>query len=127
MVSTLVLTFIACHERMTEATDAPKMALKIALEALENDDYETYMSCVDYASDMDSMQMRNLCKVLRFHMSKQRAAHAPVVDIDMIDAVLKGDTVCTVYYQYTFADSVKEVASQKMVRKNGEWKLRLRN
>ncbi len=127
MVSTLVLTFIACHKAMTEPADAPKATLKSALEALNNDDIDAYIGFLDFGADMDSAQEASLRSVVRLHQQWHNTEHQEVKSVDVIDAVMKGDTVCTVYYQYTYSDSVKEVASQKMIRKNGVWKLRLRN
>lgn len=127
MVSTFVLTFFACHEAIVEPTDAPKEALKVALDALCNDDIDGYLAYVDFGAEMDSAQEKSLRSVIRLHKQWQQAEHSSVASIDIVDAVMKGDTVCTVFYQYLYADSVKEIASQKMVRKDGVWKLRLRN
>ena len=127
MVGTSVLTFIACHDEMKDPSDEAKKTLKTALDALSNGDVDTYLSLADFGTDMDSVQEASMRKVLRFHVDKMRKMHADVASIDIIDAAMKGDTVCTVYYQYTYSDSVKEVASQKMLMSNGAWKLRLRN
>ena len=120
----LLMCLVACSDKKEQA---PETALQTALEALEKEDYDSYLKAVDFGADMDSAQEAYMRDVLRQHLSWRRAKRENIVSIDMVDAIMKGDTVCTVYYQYTYADSTREVASQKMVRKGEVWKLRLRN
>ena len=103
------------------------MSLKEALEALEKDDHEAYLKHVDWGGEMDAVQTAYMKDVLRQHLGWRRSERAAVVSIDMIDAKMEGDTICTVYYQYAFADGTKEVVAQKMVRSGEDWKIRLRN
>ncbi|MBQ6965959.1 MAG: hypothetical protein IJP82_09790 [Bacteroidaceae bacterium] len=116
---------VSCQEKTFE--EAAKETLKGALEALNRDDYDAYLQYVDFGTEMDSAQEVFMRNVLKQHLGWQRAERAAVVSIDMIDAQMQSDSVYTVYYQYTFADSTKEVASQKMVRHGEKWKIRLRN
>lgn len=121
----LVLCLAACQK--PEGAEAAKVTLQEALEALNRDDHEAYLQHVDFGADMDSVQMAYMKEVWRQHLGWRRAERAAVTSIDMIDAKLHGDSICTVYYQYTFADGTKEVGSQKMVRHGEDWKIRLRN
>ncbi len=119
----LVLCLPACQEK----SGGPAHTLKEALEALEKEDYDAYLRCVDFGTEMDSMQVACMRQVLRQHVGWRRLKCPSVVSIDMIDSQMQGDSICTVYYQYTFADSTKDVGAQKMVRLGETWKIRLRN
>ena len=123
LVMFLVLCLVACQEK----SEGPMHALQEALEALNREDYDTYLQHVDFGTTMDSTQQAAMRQVLRQHLGWRQSERAAVVAINMVEAKMLGDSICTVYYQYTFADSTKEVASQKMVRHGEIWKLRLRN
>lgn len=99
----------------------------MALEALNQEDYDTYLKHVDFGAEMDSAQEASMRDALKQHLEWQRSEYASVMSIDIVDAKMRGDSICTVYYQYTFADGKKEVSSQKMVRQGEVWKIRLRN
>lgn len=120
-----LLCLVSCHEPTAE--EAAKGALREALEALGREDYDAYMAHVDFDMPMDSAQRAVMRDVLRQHLGWRHAQRARVVSVDLLDARMRGDSVCTVYYQYTFADSTKEAVAQKMVRNGAAWKLRLRN
>ena len=121
----LALCMSACHEPTAE--EAAKESLKVALDALCRDDYDAYLQHVDIGMPMDSAQRAFMRDVLRQHQEWKRAERAAIVSVDVIDARMFGDSICMLYYQYVFADSTREVVSQKMVRSGEEWKLRLRN
>ena len=123
MFSMLGLT--ACHKNTAE--EEAQMALKEALEALEKDDHGAYLKHVDWCGEMDADRETVMRNVLKQHMEWRRKERAAVVSIDMIDAKMDGDTICTVYYQYAFADGTQETGAQKMVRYGDDWKIRLRN
>ena len=119
----LVMCLVSCEEKERE----PEVVLKNALEALNREDYDAYLQRVDWGVEMDSTQTRYMKQALRQHVGWRRSERAAVVSIDVQDVKMQGDSVCTVYYQYTFADGTNEVSSQKMVRYGEDWKLRLRN
>lgn len=116
---------MACRELTPR--EAAQETLKEALEALNRDDHDAYLSHVDFGAEMDSVQTAYMKDLWRQHLGWQREERAAVVSLDMIDAKLYGDSICIVYYQYTYADGTQEVGSQKMVRHGEEWKIRLRN
>lgn len=118
-----LLCLVSCEEKERE----PEVVLKNALEALNREDYDAYLQRVDWGVEMDSTQTLYMKQALRQHMGWRRSERAAVVSIDVQDVKMQGDSVCTVYYQYTFADGTNEVSSQKMVRYGEDWKLRLRN
>ena len=119
----LVLCLVSCEEKERE----PEVVLKNALEALNREDYDAYLQRVDWGVEMDSTQVLYMKQALRQHLGWRRSERAAVVAIDVQDVKMQGDSICMVYYQYTFADGTKEVSSQKMVRYGEDWKIRLRN
>ena len=123
VISLFVLCLVSCEEQKHE----PEDTLKSALVALNEGNYDAYLQRVDFGADMDSAQMASMKDVLRQHLGWRRSERAAVVSIDIVDAKMQGDSISTVYYQYTFANNTTEVGSQKMVRYGEEWKLRLRN
>lgn len=98
-----------------------------ALEALNNGDYDTYMSHVDYGVEMDTARRMVIRNALRQHIGWRTARRASVKSIDIVDAEMEGDTSCTLFYRYTYADGTDEVAMQKMVLRREEWILKARN
>ena len=121
----LILCLSACHEKTTE--EVIKESLTVALEALERGDYNGYLHHVDMGAPMDSAQRAFMKDALRQHQEWKGAERPAVVSVDVVDIQLDGDSICTAYCQYTFADSTKEVMSHKMVRHGEKWKIRLRN
>lgn len=122
-----IFSFLLCLVSCEDKERAPEETLKVALEALNVEDFDAYLQRVDFGAEMDSAQMASMKDVLRQHLGWRRSERAAVVSIDMVDVKMQGDSVCTVYYQYTFADETKEVGAQKMVRYGDKWKIRLRN
>ena len=122
-----IFSFLLCLVSCEDKERAPEETLKVALEALNVEDFDAYLQRVDFGAEMDSAQMASMKDVLRQHLGWRRSERAAVVSIDMVDVKMQGDSVCTVYYQYTFANETKEVGAQKMVRHGDKWKIRLRN
>ncbi len=120
-----LLALVACHEPTSE--EVAKATLKAALTALDEGNYDAYLQHVDLGMELDSARKSFMDSLLRQHVGWRRSERAAVVAIDMVDATMQGDSICTVYCQYTFADSTKEVLSQKMVKQGEAWKIRLRN
>ena len=118
-----MLSLWSCEEKERE----PEIVLMKALEALNHEDYDAYLQRVDFGTGMDSVQTSYMKEALRQHLGWRRSERAAVMSIDILEKVMEEDSVCTVYYQYTFADDTKESGSQKMVRHGETWKLRLRN
>ncbi|MDO4201108.1 MAG: hypothetical protein Q4D25_03125 [Bacteroidales bacterium] len=119
----LMLSLWSCEEKERE----PEIVLMKALEALNHEDYDAYLQRVDFGTEMDSVQTFYMKEALRQHLGWRRSERAAVMSIDILEKVMEEDSVCTVYYQYTFVDDTKEAGSQKMVRHGETWKIRLRN
>ncbi|MCH5175893.1 MAG: DUF4878 domain-containing protein [Prevotellaceae bacterium] len=118
---------MACHNKITAPEDAPKEALLNALEALNSGDYDTYMSHVDYGVEMDTVRLLVMRNALQQHIGWRTERKSSVASIDIVDADMEGDSICKVFYRYTYADGTDEVAVQKMVRRGEEWMLKARN
>ncbi len=123
----LVTCIQACHQQIVYPEEAPKAALREALEALSAGDYDAYMAHLDYGRKLDSLELLTMKDVLRRHEEWKEAEREKVVGTQVVDVQMHSDTVCTVYYQYIFADSCRETVAQKMVAHNGVWKMRVRN
>lgn len=116
---------VSCHEPTAE--EVAKSTLQEALEALHREDFDGYLAHVDFGAPMETEQTAYMKDALRRHLGWLQSERPAVVSVDMIDIQMNGDSVCTVYCQYSYADNTKEVVAQKMVRNGEKWKIRLRN
>ena len=125
-ISVLILS--GCNgKKFVDQSEPAREVLMDALTAMEQHDYGRYMQHVDLGEEMDTLQVDFVHKALVQYQSRMEATRGRSVDVTIIDADMESDTVCSLFYQVTYADSTSEVASQKMVRTNGDWKIRLRN
>lgn len=123
----LLLFMTACQSGPKSPEEAAKVVLEEALEALQTGDFDLYFEHADFGVALDSFQMTSMKNVLRQHQEWKCAERAEVLAVEVIDVHLLNDSVCTAHYQYVFADSTREVVSQKMVRRGENWKIRVRN
>ncbi|MBQ9641732.1 MAG: hypothetical protein IJV06_09275 [Bacteroidaceae bacterium] len=124
----LLLLLSACWGGKKESpADEAKAVLVEALSALQVGNVDGYVQHVDFGGDMDSLQHSVLSALLRQHLDQRTQQRGALTGIEALDGKMRGDTVCTVFYQLTFADSTVEVASQKMVKVGSVWKIRVRN
>lgn len=120
--------FTSCNEnKNADPAEAPKKAFLEAMDYFISKDYDTYSQHLDYGVDMDSTQHTTMLSVLRQHQEWQETSKGSIDSCIAVGATLECDTVATVYYKLKFAGGTSEVSSQKMVRINGEWKIRVRN
>ena len=127
ILSVLMLSILSgCNFRDNDPAAVPKRVLLEALRHLETHDYDAYIENVDMRCLTDSQQTDIMLRALSQHQAWQEAKKGKA-DIDIVEAMMIGDTVCTVFYQLTFPDSTKEVSSQKMVLYDGQWRIRVRN
>lgn len=128
IISFCAFCFMSCHEeKVVDPTDAPKETLLSALEALNAGDYDSYLKNVDMGEDMDTFHVFFMKQVLKQHHEWIVQEKDSISSVQIVDVKMKNDSLATVYYQYVFGDSTTEVSSQKMMRIDGAWKLRLRN
>jgi len=123
----LLLCLSACMSDNRKPEDKAKAVLREALTALQRHDIDGYLLHVDRSTGMDDEQEAFIRRLLEQHQDWQDHVRGAVLEVETVDAEMQGDSVCTVFYQITFADSTVEVGSQKMVRAGEGWKIRNRN
>lgn len=121
----LVLVF-GCGEK-----ESPQKAVtesfEKAMNALNAHQFEEYFECVDYGCKMDSVQRDVLIKTYAQHQDMQEQERGTIHRMTVVDVAFSSDTVCDIYYELQFSDSVCDVFSQKMVKIGDVWKIRARN
>lgn len=127
ILSVSMLTILGgCNFQENDPAAVPKRVLLEALRHLEAHDYDAYLESVDMRCLTDSLQTDIMLRALSQHQTWQEVKKGKA-DIDIVEATMIGDTVCTVFYQLTYPDSTIEVSSQKMVLYEGQWRIRVRN
>lgn len=126
IIAVLILT-TGCKEEVTDPLAAPKQALEEALLKLYEHDYNSYIHSIDIGTEMDTVHVELMQNVYAQYQERIEATKGKPVSVKAIDAKMSNDSVCTVFYQITYADSTKEVSSQKMLLIGGTWKIRIRN
>ena len=121
-----VMSLAACRDKIVHPEDAARQAFSDAAAALERGDYEAYLSYVDYGAELDSAAAASMAEVVRRHEEWKRAEREDIVAVRVVDVSMESDSVCYIFYEHVFADSCRETASQKMVAKDGQWRLRVR-
>lgn len=120
--------FPSCKHDEVLPTEQAMNTLKTALVSLHNHDFDDYLQHVDDITGMDSIQLNLMSLLLEQHQDWQDQEKGAVAEINMSEVEMSGDSVCTVFYELVFADSTREVSSQKMVlNHDGAWRIRLRN
>ena len=61
------------------------------------------------------------------YLDRLQQSNGDLLNLNVVDVAFGSDTVCDVYYEMLFADSVAVQHCQKMVRIGDVWKLRVRN
>lgn len=118
---------VSCEESKTDPAEAPKAAFRQATDILMTGDYEAYSDHLDYGSDIDSSSRSVMLNVLKQHSEWQNAEKGGLDSCSIVAADMESDTVATIYYRLVFGNGTSEVSSQKMVRTDGVWKIRVRN
>lgn len=128
LLFTVVSLFSSCNKDEVMPSDLAKDTLKKALVLLHNHNFDEYMQYLDDVDDMDSVQLHYMHLLLAQHQDWQDQEKGAVAELNMSDAKMIGDTVCLVYYEIVFADSTREMSSQKMVMNaDKNWRIKLRN
>ncbi len=127
-VVALMLLLSGCfNERPISPQDAPKVALQKVLDSLHAGKYDTYINAIYDDTGHGILPKPIATKLLRQHVEAMRAGKGEPLSCSVHDAVFHTDTLATVYYVITFADSTVETNSQKMVRVGQDWKIVIRN
>lgn len=122
-----LLALIGCRQEVLTPEEAASQTFVNAFKELQMHNIDAYLQSVDFGAEPDSFQIAFMHTVLEQHQDWQEKEKGVMSDLVVVDTELQGDTVCYVYYDITFADNTHEVSSQKMVRTDGNWRIRLRN
>lgn len=121
-----IVTFVGCG-----GSDNPQKAVMESLEkamgALSAHQYEEYFNCVDFGSEIDSMQRDVLIKTYAQYQDQQEQRKGSFCKLTVVDIAFSSDTICDVCYEMLFPDSTTEMCSQKMIKIGDAWKIRARN
>ena len=125
LILSTALAFVSCSD------DSPHKVVsdtfEAAMDAFHNRRFDEYMESVDYGCEMDSIQKDVLVKTYSQYLDRMAQNDGALQSLNVVDVVFSSDTVCDVYYEMLFADSVAVQHCQKMVRTGDVWKLRVRN
>lgn len=127
VVTLVLLTSCWMLQKEVNNEEQARQALLDALTAINSHDFESYYNSLDFGTEFDSVQKQVVLSTIMQHQDWQDKRKGLVADISTISLDLVSDSVCIIFYQLTFSDSTKEVSSQKMVRCDEKWKLRMRN
>lgn len=128
ITAALLVCLAACREeKAADPADAPREAMMAALVALDSCDYDAYCRMADFNVGTDSARLRVFMDAVRQHQDWTHQTKGRLTSYSTLRADMESDTLAYVYYELVFQDSIREVVSQKMVRTNGEWKLRMRD
>lgn len=117
---------VSCAEPISPI-DSPEDILVNSMEALYMHDVEGYVENVDFGNSDDSIQRNLFVNILQQHQERTVFLKGKVDSCVAVDVKYSEDSVAIVYYKLFFSDGTSEVSSQKMVRVNEKWKIRIRN
>ena len=125
MACLCLLVLTACTD------DTPKVAsqkaLLNAMKLLEKGDLDKYYQCLDFGQELDSLTQAQAVKMWVMHQQINNKAKGKTLTTDVVKVDLLADTVALVYYKIKYESGNEEVSANKMVCRNGEWKIRVRN
>ena len=100
-----------------------------ALRSLYIDnDYNSYMKCVDYGMELDSVQQKVVETMYRQFTDKVKKQHGGVLEVSVESVETLGDSMTSfVHYQITYADSTRESSMLKVVSDGEGWRIKSRN
>lgn len=122
----VMVVFTACFDS-DEPEKAVVSAFSNAMLSLQQGDYETYMTHVDFGTDMDSIQRSYVVKALNQHKGRNIKEKMKLDSVNVVKVTFNSDSVCDVFYELKYVDSTREVSMQKMVKVGDDWKIRFRN
>lgn len=120
------LIFFGCKDA-APPMPAEQQVFLDAYHALDLHDYDAYLDFVDMEDNQDTAYVDLLKMVLNQHQEYQTKTKGSVTDVEIVDTKYEADSTCTIFYRLSFSNNASEVSSQKMVCKNGIWKVKLRN
>lgn len=110
-----------------DITMKPKQDLKSALEAYYDNRLDTFCLCVDYGTELDSIQRQIIRATYQRDVAYTNQTFAGVRAVEPKTVIFESDTVAMVMYDIVYGDQSRESSSQKMIKVGESWKLRVRN
>ena len=100
-----------------------------ALRSLYIDnDYNSFVNCVDYGTELDSVQQKVVEAMYRQFTDKVKQLHGGVLEVSVESVETLDDGVTSfVHYQITYADSTRESSMLKVVSDGEGWRIKSRN
>lgn len=93
-----------------------------------DNDYNSYMKCVDYGMELDSVQQKVVEAMYRQFTDKVKRQHGGVLEVSVESVENLDDGVTSfVHYQITYADSTRESSMLKVVSDGEGWRIKSRN
>lgn len=129
IIAALLLTIVptSCLHRSDNPTEEPRKAMQAALDAQLRGDDDAYIQHIDFALDADSTALP-LYRIL-FLQQKQRmkATRGGLMSAHIDTVRLLSDTVAGVFFTEIYANGDSVPSYHKLVRKQGVWRIRVRN
>ena len=127
MLFACMCLFYGCGgEKKTDATIAPRNAMEEALNAFYSNDFSSYVNMVDYGTELDSAERDVVLNIMSQYHERQSAKKGGVSRYEILSVDMPSDSLATVYYDLFFGNDSVEMCSEKMILRNGQWKIRVR-
>ena len=125
MACLCLLAMTACEEK--DAKVASQKALQKAMELLEEGEMDKYYEYLDFGQELDSLTQAQIAKMWVMHQQINANAKGKAIATKVVKVDLLADSVAVVYYKIKYESGNEEVSANKMVRKDGKWRIRVRN
>ena len=125
VVALALMVLTACEDKDPKV--ASGKALIKAMKYLQNGDKEKYYNCLDFGQELDSLTQAQVAMMWVMHQQINQKVKGQALATDVVKVELLADTVALVYYKIKYESGNEEVSSNKMVCRDGEWKIRIRN
>ena len=120
-----LVVMTACEDKDPKV--ASGKALIKAMGYLQKGDAEKYYNCLDFGQELDSLTQAQVAKMWLMHQQINQRVKGQALATDVVKVDVLADTLAVVYYKIKYESGNEEVSSNKMVRRDGQWKIRVRN
>lgn len=107
--------------------DVVRDDLAVALNAYVSGDYETYIDCVDFGEDLDSIHALIFRKAYDQYRVSLNRKEKNIISIEPTVVKFINDSVAYAFYAVNYQDGTSEMCSHKMARFPDRWKIVIRN
>ena len=126
IASMAMLSSCSENKKTVDATIAPRKAMEEALNAFYSNDFETYVSLIDYGADLDSVERQVVLNVMSQYHERQAAKKGGVTKFEVLSADMPSDSLATVYFDLVFGNDSVEMCSEHLILRDGQWKIKVR-